>query len=73
MGRMHAGPIGPHPVGSCQLRVSTVQFGTVIPWLMQNRDGLILFIHAETGDALRDHTHNAIWAGAMLPLDLSRF
>jgi len=73
MGRMHPGPVGPHPMGSCQLRVAPNQFGTVIPWLMQHRDGLTLFIHAETGDALRDHTSHAIWAGAMMRLDLSNF
>lgn len=73
MGRMHDRPVGPHPVGSCQLSVPSGVFATVIPWLALNRGGLTVFAHAETGDALADHTRHVLWLGESLALDLSMF
>jgi aromatic ring-cleaving dioxygenase len=71
VGRLHDRPVGPHPRGSCQLTVGTDQFASVIPWLVLNRDGLTIFAHAQTGDALKDHTEHVIWLGPSEPLDLS--
>ncbi len=71
VGRMHDRPVGPHPRGSCQLTVPADQFATIIPWLIENRRGLIIFAHAETGDALKDHTDHVIWLGPSEPLKLS--
>ena len=73
MGRMHDGPVGPHPVGSCQLSVPPAAFAEVIPWLALNRGRLTVFAHAETGEHLADHTRHVIWLGESLPLDLSIF
>jgi aromatic ring-cleaving dioxygenase len=73
VGTFHQKPVGPHPVGMCQLTVENDDFSKVIPWLMLNRDSLVLFIHPETGDPLADHTKHAIWAGQVMPLDLSIF
>ncbi|MEM7544869.1 MAG: DOPA 4,5-dioxygenase family protein [Pseudomonadota bacterium] len=73
MGRVHPGPIGPHPMGSCQLGCSPRVFADLLPWLALNRDGLIIFAHPETGDHLADHRDHAIWLGGYLPLDLSLF
>jgi DOPA 4,5-dioxygenase len=73
MGRMHDGPVGPHPMGSCQLSVPPAAFATLIPWLALNRGGLTVFAHAETGDHLADHTEHVLWLGESLPLDLSIF
>lgn len=73
MGRVHSKPVGPHPVWSCQLRVSTGSIGDVLGWLALNRDGLTIFVHPNTGDALADHTRHALWLGQMLPLDTSIF
>ncbi len=73
IGTFHQKPVGPHPVGMCQLTVATPLFGEVIPWLMLNREGLVLFIHPDTGDHLKDHTKHAIWAGEVMTLDLSVF
>lgn len=73
MGRMHLRPVGPHPCWSCQMRVPPEKLGAVIAWLSTNRAGLTVFVHAETGDALADHTNHTIWMGQMLPLDLSVF
>jgi aromatic ring-cleaving dioxygenase len=71
VGRMHDRPVGPHPRGSCQLTVPADQFATVIPWLIEHRRGLTVFTHAETGDALKDHTDHVIWLGPSEPLKLS--
>ena len=72
VGRMHEKPVGPHPRGSCQLEFGTDQFATLVPWLVQNRNGLTVFAHAETGDEVKDHTEHVIWLGASEPLDLSK-
>jgi DOPA 4,5-dioxygenase len=72
VGRMHDGPVGPHPRGSCLLTVTPEQFDTVIPWLMLNRDGLTVFAHATTGHALKDHTDHVLWLGPSEALNLSK-
>ena len=73
MGHMHERPVGPHPMWSCQLGFAPEAFGDIIPWLALNRDGLIVFIHPDTGDALKDHRDHAIWMGAIPDLDLTMF
>jgi aromatic ring-cleaving dioxygenase len=72
VGRMHDGPVGPHPRGSCQLSVAPDQLDKVIPWLLVNRNGLTVFAHAVTGDARKDHTDHVIWLGPSERLDLSK-
>lgn len=72
-GKFHEKNVGPHPRWSVRISVDRNKFGRCIPWLMKNRDGLTVFIHAETGDDLIDHTDHAIWMGEMLELDLSVF
>jgi len=71
MGRMHLKPVGPHPCWSCQLAFPPETFGAIMPWLVVNRNGLVVFTHAETGDDIKDHTEHAIWMGDIKPLDLS--
>lgn len=73
VGRMHEKLVGPHPCWSCQLAFGPEHFGTVIPWLALNRDGLVIFIHPSTGDDLQDHTKYTIWMGEMMTLNLSTF
>lgn len=73
VGRMHRRQVGPHPRWSCQLGFGPEAFGDVIPWLMLNRRGLTVFIHAETGDPLADHRDHDMWMGDRLQLDLSMF
>jgi len=34
---------------------------------------LVVFLHPDTGDDLKDHTEHAIWMGSMRTLDLSIF
>ncbi len=69
-GAYHTKPVGPHPVGSCQVMVETKNLGTVMDWLAKNRKGLTIFFHANTGDVMKDHTQHTIWMGEMLPLNL---
>jgi DOPA 4,5-dioxygenase len=72
VGRIHDNPVGPHPRGSCQLAFAAERFAEVIPWLIQNRNGLTVFAHAETGNALKDHTDHVIWLGPSETLDLAK-
>ena len=69
-GTFHDNPVGPHPIGSCQITVGMTQFGMAMDWLAKNRQGLTVFIHANTGDVMRDHTMHTIWMGRMMELDL---
>jgi aromatic ring-cleaving dioxygenase len=73
MGRVHDKPVGPHPSWSCQLAFEPALFGTVVPWLALNRGQLVILVHPETGDPLRDHRDHALWMGQVLALNLSVF
>ncbi|MGI9424802.1 MAG: DOPA 4,5-dioxygenase family protein [Hyphomicrobiaceae bacterium] len=73
MGRVHQKTVGPHPDWSCQLAFGPDKFADVVPWLMLNRDGLVVFLHPDTGEALPDHRDRAIWMGDVRPLNLSVF
>jgi len=73
VGNFHDRPVGPHPMGSCQLTVTPKLFAPVMTWLAFHRDGLIVFAHPDTGDHLRDHVERATWLGAGLDLNLSIF
>ena len=73
IGRMHLKPVGPHPCWSCQLEFGPELFADVVPWLVLNRDGLVVFLHPETGNVMADHTEHAMWMGAKLELDTSIF
>ena len=71
VGRMHDKPVGPHPRGSCQLAFGPELFAQVIPWLIVHREGLTVFAHAETGDAMKDHTEHVVWLGPSETLNLA--
>ena len=73
VGRMHDKAVGPHPRGSCQLAFDAELFGQVIPWLIENRRGLTIFAHANTGDDLKDHTEHVVWLGPSETLNLAAF
>jgi aromatic ring-cleaving dioxygenase len=70
MGRWRDAPVGPHPRPMYQVKFGADQFARVVPWLMLNRNGLTILIHPNTGDAYRDHAHNALWLGEKLKLRL---
>lgn len=69
-GRFWDHSVGPHPVGSCQITVPVEKLGPALNWLALNRQGLTIFIHADTGDVMKDHTEHTIWMGAMPELRL---
>ncbi len=71
MGRWHDKPVGPHPRWSYQIAFKPKVFGALGPWLALNRDGLVIFVHPNTGEDLTDHAERAIWLGEMVELDLS--
>ncbi len=71
VGRMHDNPVGPHPRGSCQLTIKVELLADVLPWLVLNRRSLTVFTHAQTGNALKDHTEHVIWLGPSETLKLS--
>ena len=73
VGRKHKRPVGPHPSWSCQLAFKPGLYSEIVEWLEENRNGLTVFIHAETGDDLKDHTENLTWLGKAQELNLSIF
>ena len=70
LGRWHDAPVGPHPQSMYQIAFPPALLASFLPWLMLNRDGLTILLHAETGDSYADHTDHAAWLGGMLPLRL---
>lgn len=63
IGRFHERPVGPHPMWSYQLGFAHAQFAEVIGWLTLNHGALDVFVHPNTGNALRDHRDAAVWIG----------
>ena len=70
MGRWRERPVGPHPQPMYQVSFQPDIFGTLIPWLMVNRESLSILIHPNTESSIRDHTHYALWLGKPLRLRL---
>jgi DOPA 4,5-dioxygenase len=70
MGRWHDRPVGPHPRWSYQIAFKPEVFATLVPWLALNREGLVIFVHPNTGEDLPDHAERAIWLGEKVALNL---
>ncbi len=73
IGRIWNKPVGPHPVGSCQITVYPNYFHEMSDWFLLNRKGLSIFIHAVSGDDLKDHTDYVMWIGEPTKLNLDFF
>ena len=71
LGRFHERPVGPHPMWSYQMTILPDAFGAVVGWLTLHHGALDVFIHPNTGDALRDHRDRALWLGRSHALDLA--
>ena len=69
LGRWREGPVGPHSKAMFQIAFQPDLFGTVIPWLMLNNQGLSILIHPNTTNPKRDHLIDSMWIGEPLPLD----
>ena len=63
LGRWRDDPVGPHPVGSYQVKFGTDEFADFVPWLLLNHGNLSVLIHPLTGNDLADHTQLALWVG----------
>lgn len=59
MGHMHEQPVGPHPMWSCQITARPAQFAELLPWLVLNRKGLIVFSHPKTPAFEPQHPNNS--------------
>jgi DOPA 4,5-dioxygenase len=73
LGRWHDELVGPHPQSMFQIAFPAKMLASFVPWLMLNRDDLVVLLHPETGNDLADHTAHAAWFGAVLPLRLESF
>lgn len=73
IGRIWQKPIGPHPVCSCQVTVPAGSFEQIACWFMRNRGPLDVFVHALSGDDLKDHTDYTMWIGKEYHLHLEMF
>ncbi len=69
MGRWRDEPVGPHPAPMFQVAFAPEVFPQIMPWLMLQRDGLVVLVHPETGRPRDDHLKHAAWLGAVLTLN----
>jgi aromatic ring-cleaving dioxygenase len=70
IGRFHERPVGPHPMWSYQLAFERQHLSEIVEWLTLNHGALDVFLHPNTGDALRDHRDAAVWIGRSHVLNL---
>jgi aromatic ring-cleaving dioxygenase len=64
-------PIGPHLSAQYQIVFNSDQFPTLVPFLMMNRMELSVLVHPQSGRPRDDHTLNAMWMGAVLPVNVA--
>jgi aromatic ring-cleaving dioxygenase len=63
-------PRGPHPISQFNVIFRTEEFQNIVPWLMLNREALDVLVHPLTESSYDDHSKNALWLGAPVPLRL---
>ena len=68
IGRFHEKEVGPHSAWMFQVAFGPDRFGSLVPWLALNREGLSILVHPGTGDSVADHTDHALWMGDRLPV-----
>ena len=68
MGRWRDEPVGPHAAPMFQVAFAPDVFPNLVPWLMLNRQSLVILLHPNTGEPRRDHVVHAIWFGEVLPI-----
>ena len=73
VGRVWDKPVGPHPIGSCQITLNQTNYLDVTNWLNEHRGHFDVFIHAVTGDDYIDHTEYVTWLGNDHQLNLEIF
>lgn len=70
VGRFHEKVVGPHLYWMFQIAFRPDRFGSVVPWLALNHDGLSILVHPGTGNSVADHTDNALWIGQRLDMNV---
>ena len=70
LGRWREAPVGPHPQAMYQVAFAASGFAGIVPWLMLNRQSLVILVHPETGDAVAEHDIHPLWLGEKLDLDI---
>lgn len=70
LGRWREAPVGPHPQAMYQVAFAASEFAGIVPWLMLNRQSLVILVHPETGDAVAEHDIHPLWLGEKLDLDI---
>ena len=73
VGRLWDRPIGPHPVGSCHVKVPIKLFEKVSAWFLKNRNGVDLFIQPISEDDIADYKDNIMWIGKSYKLNTEFF
>jgi DOPA 4,5-dioxygenase len=68
LGRWHDVPVGPHTAPMYQVAFLAGVFAELIPWLMLNRQGLVILLHPNTGRPRDDHEVRPFWFGEVLPV-----
>jgi DOPA 4,5-dioxygenase len=68
LGRWHEVPVGPHTAPMYQVAFPAEIFPEFIPWLMLNRQGLVILLHPNTGRPRDDHEVHPFWFGEVLPI-----
>ena len=65
-------PVGPHPIANLAIHFPVGEFGALVPWLMHNRNGLNVLVHALSDDSVRDHQDDGLWLGTPVALRAHR-
>jgi len=64
---------GPFPVGEWSMFVPVGYIDLILPWFAQNRNGLSVLIHPNTGYEYEDHSIWSFWNGNEWPLNMDIF
>jgi DOPA 4,5-dioxygenase len=68
LGRWQDKPIGPHTAPMFQVAFLAEVFPDLVPWLMLNRQGLVILLHPNTGRPRDDHEVRPFWFGEVLAI-----
>ncbi len=65
--------VGPHSLPMFEIHFSHEHKAKVLEWIEENRQGLSVLIHRDSGNDLLDHQETATWLGSELPIDYGFF